>query len=419
MLHPMHRPLPLAALVALAACDTATGAAARIAFPLRDLALGHEDACVVDAQGRLACWGEGSIVPGRQVYTGADNACVAPFVPAHEPHGVTDPCLTDGPMWIPSEATFEDASVRLPGAALTSTGEVVFFPWLPDGCETGCSTDVEPVSDELEIVAFDTFDTGWCGVTSSGEAVCSALLPAFSGSNTKRPTSPQPIPGGHRFVAISTSAFEYVGLDVDGVAWRGLLTLEGTSERVLVPSEPYAWTDRRFDQVQLGARYFSILDGTNYGLTAMCGVERGTGAVWCDGPNDYGQRGVGRVDPYGTETPSATQVLGLPAVDEVAVGLSHVCARDAGDVWCWGLGEWGQLGYEPGEVCAVPGMSDLWGCSSTPGPMASPVAARRLSAGIQYTCAETDADVVCWGQNHTGRLGGPGLDSVTPRSVAR
>lgn len=68
-----------------------------------------------------------------------------------------------------------------------------------------------------------------------------------------------------------------------------------------------------------------------------------TGGVQCFGRNNYSQLGRSTV---GATDPAPGTVNGLPAgaVDVVA-GASHTCAMTpTGEVMCWGLNDWGQLG---------------------------------------------------------------------------
>jgi alpha-tubulin suppressor-like RCC1 family protein len=68
---------------------------------------------------------------------------------------------------------------------------------------------------------------------------------------------------------------------------------------------------------------------------------RSDGGVWCWGFNNAGQLGVGAPE----DSPTPTEVQGLPKIKDLAVGDTHACALTVSDeVWCWGANQAGQLG---------------------------------------------------------------------------
>lgn len=116
-------------------------------------------------------------------------------------------------------------------------------------------------------------------------------------------------------------------------------------------------------------------------------------ALYCWGDNGRGQVGVGSATSYYT-TP--TEVTDLPAAPtDLALGTGHTCALVAGQVFCWGANDSGQLGDGtfmernlPTEVSGLGG---------------SPV---QLTASGEHTCARLDTGrVECWGSNDEGQLG--------------
>jgi len=132
------------------------------------------------------------------------------------------------------------------------------------------------------------------------------------------------------------------------------------------------------------------------------------GGVRCWGVGDFGALGYGNRDDVGNdETPGEVDPveLGGPAT-AITVGDGHTCAiLDGGSVRCWGFGANGRLGY---------GNTDAIGDTEKPGPPVGPVnlggPAKAISAGDTHTCAildggVDDGGVRCWGFGGNGRLG--------------
>jgi alpha-tubulin suppressor-like RCC1 family protein len=130
------------------------------------------------------------------------------------------------------------------------------------------------------------------------------------------------------------------------------------------------------------------------------------GTVRCWGMNDFGQLGYGNTNNIGdNETPGSVGPVDLGtgrSALTVSAGLRHACALlDDGTVRCWGhAGSYGALGY--GNT------SDI-GDTETPGsvgPVNLAGSATAISAGNSHTCAVLfNGSVRCWGDNQFGQLG--------------
>lgn len=95
----------------------------------------------------------------------------------------------------------------------------------------------------------------------------------------------------------------------------------------------------------------------------------------------------------------------VPGARRVAAAVDHVCAvTDAGEVWCWGKNDHGQLGDGSYRWSTEPVRAEL-------GEPASSVA-----VGARHSCALTrTGGVRCWGANDLGQLGdGTGFESLVP-----
>jgi E3 ubiquitin-protein ligase HERC3 len=135
--------------------------------------------------------------------------------------------------------------------------------------------------------------------------------------------------------------------------------------------------------------------------------------VKCWGYNGYGQLGYG--DSSTRSAPAATTVnLGAgTAAKSVVAGTSFTCALLANNsVKCWGLNNYGQLGYGDSTSRSAPADASVnLGTGRT---------AKRIVAGVSHVCAILDNDSAkCWGYNGYGQLGyGDTNNRLTPPDTA-
>ncbi len=151
----------------------------------------------------------------------------------------------------------------------------------------------------------------------------------------------------------------------------------------------------------------------------VCAIGAG-GAVLCAGANSSGQCGNGmqmeQLNPVMVQRRTAADpTMGEPltGVVELAVGTSfgsHVCARTADTLYCWGSNDQGQLGLAAGTGDVTPCMDGMnpYECvrfaAPVPGIDASMIT--QISVGRNHTCAlMSDRTVQCWGENRAGQLG--------------
>jgi alpha-tubulin suppressor-like RCC1 family protein len=199
-----------------------------------------------------------------------------------------------------------------------------------------------------------------------------------------------------QFVSIHGSVWHTCALAADGTAycWGGNDNGElgdGTTTEKLTPVKVEA---------PAGVRFVS--------LTSRCGQAE-DGTVYCWGFNSNGQLGDGTTTDRLTPT-AVTMPAGVSFVSHYRGG-SHTCALDlAGNAYCWGSNNFGQLGDGstaqrtlPTAVAAPPGVSFVL-----------------LAAGSQFTCGLTPTDeAYCWGDNFNGQLGdGTTTEHRTPNRVA-
>lgn len=133
-----------------------------------------------------------------------------------------------------------------------------------------------------------------------------------------------------------------------------------------------------------------------------CGLSSGTAYCW--GRGEYGELGS---EKTGTLQPE--QVAGGHTFASITAGAIHTCALDRdGAAYCWGFNRFGQLGTGNLET------------ARTPVPVSGGLRFISLSAGPFTTCGVTTAgDAYCWGRGGTGALGAGDLeDRRRPQRVA-
>jgi alpha-tubulin suppressor-like RCC1 family protein len=102
----------------------------------------------------------------------------------------------------------------------------------------------------------------------------------------------------------------------------------------------------------------------------------------------------------------------------IAAGSQHSCAiSTSGEIYCWGSGEWGQLGN------GKDGTSQTRYLETRPVKASGSYAGSAVLAALGSTCAHRpDGTLVCWGRGADGELGtgasGPQYRTLTPVTAA-
>ncbi|PKN24542.1 MAG: hypothetical protein CVU65_11485 [Deltaproteobacteria bacterium HGW-Deltaproteobacteria-22] len=133
------------------------------------------------------------------------------------------------------------------------------------------------------------------------------------------------------------------------------------------------------------------------GLNHSCAVDTPAGDVWCWGANQVGQLGRGNTSVK--EGVPAVVASGSDYFNLVSAGEDHTCAITTDNaLYCWGGNAYGQLGNGDTTNLSIPGGSSL-----------SNVV--QVSAGKLFTCARNSVGVFCWGRNDYGQLS---VSTTTP-----
>jgi alpha-tubulin suppressor-like RCC1 family protein len=156
---------------------------------------------------------------------------------------------------------------------------------------------------------------------------------------------------------------------------------------------------------------FGIAAGGDHSCAVLDG-----GQLRCWGLNTYGELGIGSSSPVVGDGPGDLGNM-LPVVNvgtgrtvrEVVCGFQHMCALlDTRQVKCWGSDSAGQLGLDStaGHGASADGMGD----NLPPVDLGTGRTVSSLASGDGYTCAVLDThELKCWGYNRLGELGLPDL----------
>ena len=147
---------------------------------------------------------------------------------------------------------------------------------------------------------------------------------------------------------------------------------------------------RLADVVGLDSSVTAIAVGSGKGSHSTCAIQ--AGAAWCWGAGDFGQLGAGSTS--NRATPVAVEKLSS-GVTAVTVGKTHACAIQAGTAWCWGAGDSGQLGDGASTNRLTP--VRVQGLDN---------GVTAIAAGGTHSCAIQNSRVKCWGADNLGAYSG-------------
>jgi alpha-tubulin suppressor-like RCC1 family protein len=136
-------------------------------------------------------------------------------------------------------------------------------------------------------------------------------------------------------------------------------------------------------------------------------ARRASGALFCWGRNDVGQLGAGDV----VSPVSTPKQVGTATYSAVSAGQNHACAvATDGTLWCWGRNASGELGLGnavgPVLVPTQVGTDTDW-------------LRPALGQGLSTCATKKNGDLYCWGVGSYGQLGRGNLTSFNkPQKVS-
>lgn len=324
--------------------------------PLSRLAVGERNACAVDDEGEVRCWGQpdrhwgrcgrAATPVGLRVSAGGGLHLGTSGICASDPDGTLECAIFEG-IWTPpavSDIPFEDPEVhRIVGFALRP-GER-FAARGPGGCAVGgnelrcfwqapADRPAETVTAVLDFAARDVFFTRSlaCLVGQDFTLRCAHLMSPPLPFMTPTHDITDRLADGY---AERAGAVGRLGFGADGLRVCTFDPVETTCGDLALgarpPLEPPVPTPAGAVRLALGRRHGCFLTDA--------------GEVHCWGANEIGQLGTGAP----LDTIQATPVpLELPPIAEIAAWGDHTCALDReGRVFCWGDNPGGVAGLDP------------------------------------------------------------------------
>lgn len=304
------------------------------------IAAGHRHTCAIDTQQKLHCWGnnlEGQVGDGGPLSSNDDYAAGLRF----------------SPVPIRSDLSFVD---------------------LAAGSDHSC--------------AIDTSAAVYCWGRNADEQA--GEKPSSYPYHLATPT---PIPsGGQSFESVTANSRHSCAVAQDGKGYCWGYRNDGALGD---GQSPYATTATPV-LVADGAILWSRIEA---GPMQTCGIEKGTGEVYCWGYNQVAQLGIEPIDPIRDIRPSP-QKIGFKA-SALTLLAAQTCAVDpSGAAYCWGLEDSSGVianGEEYGSETATQ--------SPIPQLVVGGHSFANLSGEAEMVCGTTTgSDIYCWGSATSGRF---------------
>ncbi len=373
---------------------------------LASIVAGFNRTCALTAQDVAYCWGKP--IPGT---------------PAIDPSCAGLGCFRTRPETLSLGLRFEDLrlAANIFGDAvcgISMDSQAYCWGYLLVGFDGGLDIGSipQPLQPPSPLTSIRVASRHFCGLTAAGQAHCWGdyrVGVRGTGAPVGEFATPDlvsnPVAGGLTFTQLALGLGNSCGLDPAGTAycWGSSVAL-GNTEAPLSSEEECGYTVPPFYAscshvpvaVAGGHSFSQIAAGQGH----ICGLTP-AGEVYCWGANELGELGTGDT-VYGA-TPVSVP-LDEPA-SFITLGSRFSCALAiSGQAYCWGEGSAGQIG-SGSTTLSVP----------VPTPVVGGAAYRTISAGNDHACGlRLTGELDCWGGNWLGQLGTGDLEnSAVPREV--
>ena len=293
--------------------------------------------------------------------------------------------------------------------ALTTEGKAYCWGVNNQGQLGNNSTTISRIPAAVQMpagVSFQSIVAGYthtCALATTGQAYCWGWNQYGQLGNNLTTGSRIPVavqmPAGVSFQSIAAGSTHTCALTTEGKAYCWGLNNQGQlgNNSTTISRIPAAV------QMPAGVSFQYITAGDEH----TCALAT-TGHAYCWGANGYGQ--LGNNSTTDSLTPAAVQMPAGVSFQSIAAGYYHTCAlTTTGKAYCWGMNSQGRLGNNSTADSRIPVAVQ----------MPAGVSFQSIAAGTAYTCAlATTGQVYCWGMNDYGQLGNNSTtDSLTPAAA--
>jgi len=292
-----------------------------------------------------------------------------------------------------------------------------------NGSVGGSQPQPAAVSGGLAWSQIQAASLGTCGLTTDGTAYCwgannvNQLGNGFSFGQEALRGTPGAVQTTQRFTQMANFNGSPCALDASGTAWcwgwndnsrlgagnvaplSPIVGLGGNTWRFLAEGQ----NDNCGVTTAGTALCFGVIDHQIVGASPVytqmtvgrfhvCGLDA-SGSAWCSGFNGEGEFGNGTTSQ--SNVAAAAPAASGMTFTAIASAVQSVCGlTPAGDIYCWGNNDSGQLGN--GSITS----------STVPVKVSGSLTFTSLARGYFHFCATaTDGGVYCWGNNQFGQLG--------------
>ncbi len=354
------------------ACSTGTCEGGACAAPpegqaVSFIAAGEHNTCAIAASKELFCWGDNT-----RGQVGVGNTDPQPL-----------PVRVDGGPW--AEVTVGQYHV----CGLKPDGSL----WCWGGNARG-QLGVDQSGDKHIPQRVDSDVVQWSSVLAGGKHTCALTANAQLycwGRGTE----------GQLGTGEDIDYRAPAAVDVGSLALRSLGLGRDHSCAITSRSELWCWGENISGQLGVGdqgqrgvpsrVELGEDADSVTAAGSHSCALST-SGDALCFGRNSDGQLGLGDVGSGQHEAPQRLNYA--LSFDSLEASSRHSCGLEGGLLWCWGSGEFGQLGLGDTEP--------------TPSPRKVEVAEdwRSIAGGHSHMCGlRSDGTLYCWGSNAVGQLG--------------